>query len=131
MATRLPRKNGPQRLSWIRYGPKVGSLARQSPLHLRRAKGGQPGWPRYACSVRVSVQRHLPPHRRKQTFAPQKAMSALPPIATAKADIRWWDRRGQRVQTLWGGVRCQTSFAAANEAAFQRTAAFLKFRICC
>jgi len=24
----------------------------------------------------------------KQAFAPQKAMSALPPIATAKADIR-------------------------------------------
>jgi hypothetical protein len=26
----------------------------------------------------------------KQTYAPQKAMSALPPIATAKADIPWW-----------------------------------------
>jgi len=41
------------------------------------------------------------------------------------------DRRGQRVQTLWGGVRCQTSFVAANEAALQRTGALLKFRICC
>src|SRR5262245_26023282 len=35
------------------------------------------------------------------------------------------DRRGQGVQTLWGGVRCQTSFVAASEAAFQRTAALL------
>ena len=26
----------------------------------------------------------------KQTFATQNAMSALPRIATAKADIRWW-----------------------------------------
>jgi hypothetical protein len=40
------------------------------------------------------------------------------------------DQRGQR-KALWGGVRCQTSFVAANEAAFQRTAALLKFRICC
>jgi hypothetical protein len=32
----------------------------------------------------------------KQTFAPQKAMSALPPIATAKADFRCplWAKSG-------------------------------------
>jgi hypothetical protein len=41
----------------------------------------------------------------KQTFAPQKAMSALPPIATAKADIisrgAWSSGQKQRSLTMY------------------------------
>jgi hypothetical protein len=51
----------------------------------------------------------------KQTFAPQKAMSALPPIATEKADMCQWSCQ------LWAksghyrpGNYLLTLFAASN-----------------
>ena len=46
----------------------------------------------------------------KRTLAVHKPMSALPPHSDRKSGH-------PMVQTLWGGVRCQTSFVAANEAA--------------
>jgi hypothetical protein len=61
----------------------------------------------------------------------EEGMSAFSPNSDRESGHPMVDRRGQRVQTLWSGVQCQTSFVAANEAAFQRTAALPKFRICC
>ena len=48
----------------------------------------------------------------KQTYAPQQAMSALPPIATAKADMP------QRAMSAFGGkadmaLCCMSAFAVA------------------
>ena len=41
----------------------------------------------------------------KQTFAVQQPMSALPPIATAKADIRWWIGENSPRRAFRSGVR--------------------------
>ena len=49
----------------------------------------------------------------KRTCAAQKLMSALLPLATAKADIRWWMARSK---ALLGGVRRYKNFVTANEA---------------
>jgi len=43
-----------------------------------------------AVSFAVTVGQPMSALGQKQTFAPQKAMSALPPTATAKADIPQW-----------------------------------------
>ena len=52
----------------------------------------------------------------------QKGMSALPPIATAKADIQWWISEASAFMAPCGGVRRQTGPISSSVACRIKTA---------
>ena len=59
----------------IYHGPR---LPKSKSIHMKRGAEATKRLPRMSALGQ------------KQTYGLQKATSALPPIATAKADIRWW-----------------------------------------